>query len=104
MFPLPSPMWLPPVRSIVTELQSGLERLFSAAYPTEVAAEMAALPEVVSTALLVPSNFSGAQSHHASTIARVGRGEMLAAWFGGTWEGAEDTGIWMARFKASRPR
>ena len=35
-------------------------------------------------------------SAHASTIAEV-RGALVAAWFGGTREGAPDVGIWMAR-------
>ncbi len=34
---------------------------------------------------------------HASTIAEVSPGKMVAAWFGGTREGNPDVGIWFAR-------
>lgn len=36
-------------------------------------------------------------SCHAATIAELPNGEMLAAWFGGQREGANDVGIWSAR-------
>lgn len=36
------------------------------------------------------------RSCHASTIAETGHG-LIAAWFGGTQEGADDVGIWIAR-------
>lgn len=36
-------------------------------------------------------------SAHASTIAEVGNGEYLAAWFGGTDEGNPDVAIWASR-------
>ena len=35
-------------------------------------------------------------SVHASTIVETAEG-LIAAWFGGTSEGAEDVGIWMSR-------
>ncbi len=34
---------------------------------------------------------------HASTLARLGDGTFLAAWFGGTKEGHNDVSIWLAR-------
>jgi predicted neuraminidase len=40
-------------------------------------------------------------SAHASTIAESAGG-LVAAWFGGSFEGAEDVGIWLARFAGSR--
>jgi predicted neuraminidase len=36
-------------------------------------------------------------SCHASTILKVGNGDVLAAWFGGTKEGADDVAIWCSR-------
>jgi predicted neuraminidase len=37
------------------------------------------------------------QSAHASTLVRLENGEILAAWFGGSWEKGPDVAIWMAR-------
>ncbi|MCY4779419.1 exo-alpha-sialidase [Sphingobacterium sp. UT-1RO-CII-1] len=34
---------------------------------------------------------------HASTLVRLDNGEVLASWFGGTKEGNDDVGIWLAR-------
>jgi predicted neuraminidase len=36
-------------------------------------------------------------SCHASTLVRLDNGDILAAWFGGSWEGNADVAIWMAR-------
>jgi predicted neuraminidase len=40
-------------------------------------------------------------SAHASTIAQSAGG-LVAAWFGGSFEGADDVGIWLARFEGGR--
>jgi len=34
---------------------------------------------------------------HATTLLHLPRGEVIMAWFGGTYEGAEDVGIWISR-------
>ena len=39
---------------------------------------------------------------HASTIAEVAPGKLVAAWFGGTRERAPDVGIWLARQEDGR--
>ncbi len=41
------------------------------------------------------------QSCHASTLVEVSPGVLLAAWFGGSQEGARDVAIWMSRFDGS---
>lgn len=41
-------------------------------------------------------------SCHASTLVELSNGEILAAWFGGTEEGAGDVGIWYSRRQQGR--
>src|SRR3981081_4544229 len=41
-------------------------------------------------------------SAHASTIVELPNGDLLAAWFGGTAEGAPDTAIWASRRTANQ--
>lgn len=41
-----------------------------------------------------------APSVHASTLVSLPNGDILAAWFGGSHEGANDVGIWAARLHA----
>ena len=36
-------------------------------------------------------------SPHASTLIRLKNGDILAAWFGGSWEKNPDVAIWMSR-------
>jgi predicted neuraminidase len=37
------------------------------------------------------------QSAHASTLVALENGDVLAAWFGGSWEKGSDVAIWMSR-------
>jgi predicted neuraminidase len=82
------------VRSMMTAML-GTAALLSAAMPWTAAT--AAQPQTGAAASggLVQSEFAFA-SAHASTIAETPDG-LVAAWFGGTREGAKDVGIWLAR-------
>ena len=37
------------------------------------------------------------ESCHAATLLKLRSGDLLAAYFGGTWEGAQDVAIWLSR-------
>lgn len=39
----------------------------------------------------------GFDSSHASTLVQMSDGNILAAWFGGSWEKGSDVAIWIAR-------
>jgi len=53
-------------------------------------------PAVVLSELIYSVEPKGSPSVHASTIAETPQG-LVAAWFGGTKEGANDVGIWVSR-------
>jgi hypothetical protein len=38
-------------------------------------------------------------SQHAATIVEVQPGELLAAWFGGSWERNHDVSIWVSKYQ-----
>jgi predicted neuraminidase len=73
--------------------------------PLVTAASLGALAQVVATNPIVESAFvfesAPFASAHASTIADTKDG-LVAAWFGGTREGAPDVGIWVARRSAGK--
>jgi len=54
---------------------------------------------IVSKNLIIKEDNRPTFSQHASTIVEIAPGEMLAAWFGGSWEKNPDVGIWMSRYK-----
>jgi len=37
------------------------------------------------------------ESAHASTLIKLGKGDIIAAWFGGSWEKSPDVAIWAAK-------
>ncbi|MBX7122715.1 MAG: exo-alpha-sialidase [Opitutaceae bacterium] len=61
----------------------------------------ARLPKGVKAAYFVNDNPPYPESH-ASTIVEVGKGHLVAAWFGGTKERAPDVSIWVAHFENNR--
>lgn len=67
---------------------------------------LAATPLAAAPAAVVTSEFiyekAPYPSCHASTIVENDRGEMVAAWFGGTHEKHPDVGIWLARRENGR--
>eukprot|EP00192_Tetraselmis_astigmatica_P002956 CAMPEP_0117693912 /NCGR_PEP_ID=MMETSP0804-20121206/27153_1 /TAXON_ID=1074897 /ORGANISM="Tetraselmis astigmatica, Strain CCMP880" /LENGTH=557 /DNA_ID=CAMNT_0005507537 /DNA_START=188 /DNA_END=1861 /DNA_ORIENTATION=- len=83
---------------LVTELTKNFKASLAASYPSGARRKMQLSPALVSSDMLVPANFS-ARSHHASTLVEVAPRELLAAWFGGSWEGEDDTAIFMTRYK-----
>jgi len=83
---------------LILELQGGLDAMLASAYHVDDVHRMLAAPAVLESHQLAP-RAPHAKSQHASTVAEVAPGELLASWFSGTWEAAEDTGIWMARYQ-----
>jgi predicted neuraminidase len=70
---------------------------------------------ILSALLVIPVSLAGAEirsefvferapfaSCHASTIVEAADGDFLAAWFGGSSEGAKDVAIWMARLSGGK--
>eukprot|EP00873_Tetraselmis_striata_P029193 jgi/Tetstr1/449457/TSEL_036552.t1 len=65
-------------------------------------------PGVVEYTLVIPPHAQwagqqrGPRMQHAATLAEVGRGEVLASWFGGSWEGRPDTAVYSARYRGGK--
>mmetsp|Transcript_14876 Transcript_14876/g.41819 ORF Transcript_14876/g.41819 Transcript_14876/m.41819 type:complete len:463 (-) Transcript_14876:67-1455(-) len=53
---------------------------------------------VGSQQLIIEESTRLTASQHSVTIAEVGPGEFLAAWFGGSWERFPDVAIWSSRY------
>ncbi len=58
-------------------------------------------PEGVTGMMVYPFDGRPTPQCHASTIVETPEG-LLAAWFGGTYEGSPDVGIWTSRWDGSR--
>ncbi len=54
---------------------------------------------IVEAKLIYPLDDRPTPGCHASTIAETRDGQLVAAWFGGTDEGEDDVGIWVARLE-----
>jgi len=61
------------------------------------AAELADVTSAIESREFVFADGAAAASCHASTLVETAPGRLVAAWFGGTREGAADVGIWVAR-------
>ena len=55
---------------------------------------------VISSTFIVPPNEMPTPSCHAATLVETVPGELKAAWFGGSHEGAQDVRIWGADYRA----
>lgn len=77
--------------------------LATAATVIAIAGSCAAAAAPTDAEAVVARGFVGGDlptpSCHASTIAEVKQGGLVAAWFGGTAEGHADVGIWVSRFE-----
>jgi len=62
----------------------------------------ASAPAIVQAELIYPLDNRPTPSCHASTIAQTTDGRLVAAWFGGKDEGADDVGIWLSRLEDGR--
>ncbi len=59
----------------------------------------ASAPAIVQAEMVFPLDGRPTPGCHASTIVSTQDGQLLAAWFGGKAEGAEDVGIWSSRLE-----
>lgn len=62
----------------------------------------ASAPAVVQAGLIFPLEGRPTPGCHASTIVQTRTGQILAAWFAGKGEGADDVGIWVSRLEDGR--
>ncbi len=63
---------------------------------------VAASPAVVQADLIFPLEGRPTPGCHASTIVQTREGQLVAAWFAGKDEGADDVGIWSSRLENGR--
>lgn len=57
---------------------------------------------VINSSFIVPPSEMPTASCHAATLVETAPGQLLAAWFGGSEEGADDVRIWGASFSAGQ--
>ena len=81
--------------------RSGLAMMGAVVLAAAAAGPAAAQHPAIQAAEFLNDNAPYPQCH-ASTVAEVAPGRLVAAWFGGTRESAPDVGIWVTRFEAGR--
>ncbi|VEA77566.1 putative cytoplasmic protein [Salmonella enterica subsp. arizonae] len=55
--------------------------------------------ELVNRQVIIPESETEPFQCHASTLARLPCGTLVAAWFAGLCEGSKDTAIWLSRYE-----
>lgn len=81
---------------------STVHRYSAAEAKARLTASSKPFPAMVESTLVIREEERPTRAQHASTIAEVAPGVLLASWFGGTFERMGDVGIWIARYEGGR--